>query len=301
MTKTVIQVHGHTRAWALRYVLEGLRRQDALPITQVWLDGHHEKPELRERVLACRALQSEFPEAQWICYGSLKSFAKLFLDAAQYNIPRYDNIIVLEDDCFPAPDAVSELVKGLDRIRDDPNYFSVYGHHFGTEDEGEETTAFQCWGWATTSPKMRFMLDGYIRLWDMPEPECVAWLEANITDEIRTRMNVYRGRSTTRTIKYRFCYDGIIAFLVAQARMMNRKTPHQVVYNFGIGRDSGTFRRPVERVFKPPYNMISEMDLVKKFDLPSPGGRFTRMVREYRLHKPNTRLAKLARALNLGS
>ena len=36
----------------------------------------------------------------------------------------------------------------------DPGIFPVYGHHFKDPQEGEYTSAFQCWGWATTSAKL---------------------------------------------------------------------------------------------------------------------------------------------------
>lgn len=49
-------VFGHTRPRALRYVLEGLRRQGALPASEVWLDGHEDRGELISKVTACQAV-----------------------------------------------------------------------------------------------------------------------------------------------------------------------------------------------------------------------------------------------------
>ena len=267
MSNTVIQVFGHSRPRALRYVLEGLRRQGAMPITEVWLDGHEEKPELVPKVEECRALEKEFPAAKWMKYGSRVGHVKIFIDAMRTAIPKYENIIILEDDCFPGRDAISAFEDGLNRIRSDPTYFSIYGHHFGGPKEGDETTAFQCWGWATTSQKMKPILEDFVRLWEMPEPECVLWIKEHMTEDIRNRMDVFPGRSDTSILQTQFCFDAVIAFLVAKEKMLNKRTPQQVVFNFGIGEDSGHFTQEMPMFFVPPYNMISESELVRRFDL----------------------------------
>ena len=272
MSDTVIQVHGHSRPRALRYVLEGLRRQGALPITEVWLDGHQGMPQLRPQVRACSALEEEFSGAQWMKYESRVGHVKLFIDSIRTALPKYENIIILEDDCFPARDAVSEFVDGLNRVRSDPTYFSIYGHHFGGPNERDETTAFQCWGWATTSTKMKPIFEDYVRFWEMPEPHFVRWLKDHLTEDIRNRMDVFPGRSTS-AIQNRFCYDAVIAFLVAKAKMLNKRTPHQVVFNFGVGKDSGHFTKAKAKFFAPPFNMITESELIRRFDLPVQGHR----------------------------
>ena len=89
MADTVIQVYGHSRPRALRYVLEGLRRQGALPITEVWLDGYRGTPELAPKVNACRALEKEFPAAKWMKYESRFGHVKLFIDSMRTAIRKY--------------------------------------------------------------------------------------------------------------------------------------------------------------------------------------------------------------------
>jgi uncharacterized cupin superfamily protein len=267
ITEHAILVFGHTRPQALQFVLEGLRRQDALAATQVWLDGHQEFPELVPFVRACQSLEAAYPEAQWYKYGSRCGFVKLFIDAVLLNCSRYKQLIILQDDCYPAPSAIEALLLSLKEIENNPHIFSVYGHHFGTPDEGTETSAFQCWGWASTSEKLRPIVTELSRLWNMPEPHALAWFNQNVTPAIRTRMDVFSGRSESNLLSGRFCFDAAMSFLIARNGMSNRKTPEHVIYNFGIGERCWHFPALVESYLKPPFNMIKRSDLIERFRL----------------------------------
>ena len=267
LSDLIILVFGHQRPSALGYVLEGLRRQDALRFTQVWLDGHQEHPELVRKVLQCQQLELWFPDAEWVKYGSHRSLCMVLITALERAVERYSRIVVLEDDCFPAQRAVATMGEALDAIESDPCVFSVYGHHFNDEREGETTTAFQCWGWGTTAEKLRPVLRQLKQLWHMDEPDCVRWINERMTPQIRQRMDVFPGRSCSDILRKRFCWDAAVAFLVARAGMVNQRTSQQVVYNFGIGRDSGHFSTFEDRFLRPPFNMIREEQLVNSFNL----------------------------------
>ena len=110
MKEHAILVFGHTRPEALQFVLEGLSRQNAIGDTQVWLDGHQEFPELVPFVRACHDLEASYPKAQWYKYGSRCGFLKLFIDAVLLNCSRYKQLIILQDDCYPAPSAIDTLL-----------------------------------------------------------------------------------------------------------------------------------------------------------------------------------------------
>lgn len=267
MQDTLILVHGHSRPVALSFVLEGLRRQEALTKTQVWIDGHSNRASYLNRVIACARLEEKFPEASWMTCGSIIGHTKIFIDSVRRNLEQARNLIILEDDCFPAPHAIGQFEKALDEIRDNPEIFSVYGHHFGAADEGDETTAFQCWGWATTTAKLKPVLEEFDRLWRMPEPDFVTHMQDRLTPEIRRRMDVYPGRSESSLLDFRFCFDAVVAFLAAEAGMRHRKTPTQTVFNFGIGGDEGHFPAFDQKFVLPPFNMITEEDLVERFGL----------------------------------
>jgi hypothetical protein len=263
----VILVFGHTRPEALQFVLEGLRRQNALADTQVWLDGHQEFPELLPRVQACQAVETLYPEAEWIKYGSNCGFSKLFIDAVLRNCPRFKFIIVLQDDCFPAPGAIEAMLQTLIEVDRSPELFSAYGHHFGAANEAAETTAFQCWGWGSPSEKLRPIVIEFARIWSMPEPDAVAWFRDQLTPEIRKRMDVYPGRSESMLLERRFCFDAVIAFLTAKQGMRHKKTTSHVIHNFGMGQRAGHFPGFHDFYLKPPFNMTTRSSLIERFGL----------------------------------
>jgi hypothetical protein len=263
----VILLFGHTRPEALQFVLEGLKRQGALADTQVWLDGHQNFVDLRPRVEACQYLERLYPDATWIKYGSRCGHVKIFLDAVLQNCTRYRFIIALEDDCFPAPHAIKQLLDTVDTVGRDPDLFSAYGHHFGTADEGAETTAFQNWGWASPSDRLRPVAEELAAIWNRPEPDAVAWFRNQLTDDIRARMDVFPGRAESKLLANRFCLDAALAFLIAKRRLRNRKTPSHVIHNFGIGAQSGHFPHRLAFLFRPPFNMTSRTELITRFGL----------------------------------
>ncbi|MEM8648065.1 MAG: hypothetical protein AAGF86_17195 [Pseudomonadota bacterium] len=263
-----ILVFGHARPWALSYVLEGLKRQDALARTQVWLDGHQHLPELMPLVEKCRQLEATYPAERWMKYGSRNGFVRLFIDALQNHLETSDeDLIILQDDCFPAPGAIAAFEEGLEKIRNDGSFFSIYGHHFNDPSEEGGTPGFQAWGWATTAEKLRPVFEEFHRLWRLPEPECVAWVAAHMTEEIRAQMDLYPGRANAYLIDERFCFDAMIAFLALRAGQQNLKTQEQVVFNFGMGRNSMHFKQPEPHMFESPFNMTAEEDLVDRFEL----------------------------------
>lgn len=235
--------------------------------TQVWLDGHSNHAQYHDDVLACSGLKDQFPAATWIEYGSHNGHTKIFIDSIRRNFDQFRDVIILEDDCFPAPQAIEQFRSSLEDIRNDPGIFSVYGHHFGTPDEGSETSAFQCWGWATTAAKLKPVFEEFERLWRMPEPDFIVHVDERLNQNVRQRMDLYPGRSESHLLETRFCYDAVFAFLAAEAGMVHRKTPQQTIFNFGIGPESGHFHHAVSVFTEPPYNMIEEDELVERFNL----------------------------------
>jgi hypothetical protein len=88
-----------------------------------------------------------------------------------------------------------------------------------------------------------------------------------VTPAIRTRMDVFSGRSESNLLSGRFCFDAAMSFLIARNGMSNRKTPEHVIYNFGIGERCWHFPALVESYLKPPFNMIKRSDLIERFRL----------------------------------
>ena len=153
---TGVIVYGHSRPMLLRNLLESLRLQGTKDDLHVWLDGHQWRPALIGPVQQCRELvQKQFPQAHLTAMNGNLGIEKLMMDGLSFMSSHYDRIIVLEDDCFPTSCAIEEFKKALDEIEKRPDVYSVYGHHFLTESEGETITRFQGWGWATTRGKLQ--------------------------------------------------------------------------------------------------------------------------------------------------
>jgi hypothetical protein len=107
----------------------------------------------------------------------------------------------------------------------------------------------------------------------MPEHEALAWIRQHMTPEIRARMDVFPGRSESKLLEKRLCFDASIAFLIARNGMSNKKTEHQVIFNFGMGENAGHFPGHLEFYMRPPFNMMQRSDLIARFGLQGLPGR----------------------------
>ena len=66
----------------------------------VFLDGYLHRSEFKTQVLECRKLQDKYPEASFIINNGSYGIERLMIQGLQYASLNFDNIIVLEDDCF---------------------------------------------------------------------------------------------------------------------------------------------------------------------------------------------------------
>lgn len=251
-----IIVFGHRRRLQLQNVLESLRRQGALELTHVFIDGYSHSLELREQVEACRNLQGNYSQASWQCFNGRSGIEKLMLDGLSFMARTYDKIIVLEDDCFPAHNAVEVFTKTLIDVESDPSIYSVYGHHFGTPTETENFTRFQGWGWATTRNKLIPVLSQLKAMFMMSETDYLEWTTTALTPEILAKLDVTPGRNVIHVLQRQFSWDSATALLTALLNISHRKTPERVIYNCGLGADSGHFREDSEFLRNPPFNMV---------------------------------------------
>ena len=261
-----ILVLGHKRPNALRNVLESLKRQGALGLTQVWLDGPaFSPPEVIEQVLACRDLALEYPETDWnMCNGRL-GIDKLLFDGLAAMVRRYEKVLILEDDCFPTSSAVATFREELGKIDAVPDLFSVYGHHFGVSAEGESISRFQGWGWGTTREKLAPIFAQLKELFLLPESEFLAWVARQLTPEVRARIDVTPGRDALNVMQRFFVWDACTTLLTATAGLRHKRTPVRTIYNCGIGPFGGHFFQDQEHLRLPPWNMIAEDEVWKYF------------------------------------
>lgn len=260
MSRAGILVSGHTRTQHLKNTLESLARQGAIDRTHVWLDGHEGFRELIEPVYKCRSIAAHFVSNRLVAYNGRVGINKLALDALDTLSDQYDRLIVLEDDSFPTYSAVRVFEEDLERIENDPNVFSVYGHHFLVPAEGETLTHFQGWGWATTSAKLRPVLEQARECFSWSEPRFLRWVDDHLTPEVCARLSVTPPLNAVETIRKFFALDSCIDVITAGRGLSHRKTSRRVVYNCGMGEDSSHFAAQ-NRFRQPPFNMISPSEV----------------------------------------
>lgn len=263
-----IIVYGYRRKKQLSCVLESLERQGVLDVTHVWIDGYSHAQEAGDQVIACQGLRQDFPQAHWQIGGGRLGIEKLMLDGLTFMARYYEKIIVLEDDCFPTYNAVKVFLDQLAEIENDPAIYSVYGHHFLTPNEGPTFSRFQGWGWATTRNKLLPVLSQLKAMFIMPEADYLSWIDSALTPEIIAKLDVTPGRDVVKTLRRQFSWDSATALLSAIQGLSHRKTPERVIYNCGVGLDSGHFRVDSEFCRKPPLNMIGVDEVWQYFNGP---------------------------------
>lgn len=265
-----VLVLGHTRPWALRCVLEGLRREGALERTEVWLDGHSDHVFLKPKVLACQALADAFPACRFVPYINAVGHPRRMLEALDDVLERHERVLVLEDDCFPAPGALAALDRSLRSIEDDPGWFSVYGDPLGLPGEAEGTWLFRPWGWASTRAKLRPVLDELAAVQRLPERKLRAWMREAVGSRPADRPFVATGQMEAAIYMDRFQWDIVLPLLLGARGMRNRVTPERVLWNFGLGPDSWHLVGSDARYLEPPFNMITPHQLTRRFGLEVP-------------------------------
>ena len=251
-----IFLFGHTRDKYLNAVLESLRLQDALDYVEIWLDGHQGNPVLKNECEKVYQTVKQYEVSRILRHNGHLNFRKLIIHALESSIDRYRNILVLEDDCFPTSNAVAVFREQLEFIESSPEVFSVYGHPFLVEDEGEYIGRFQGWGWGTNTIKLSMILPRLKECFMMDEAKYLKFVEQSLTDDIVDAIDCTKGREATRTLKRFFSWDETLALLTAMEGMKHKKTPQRTIYNFGAGDDSGHFKK-VAWYRQPPFNMIS--------------------------------------------
>jgi hypothetical protein len=260
-----IIVFGHTRTHNLRNVLESLKLQDALQYTEVWLDGDQGKDALRQKIVAAVELVKQYPVKRIHTQRGNYGFRKMILLGMAEMVKNYKDIMILEDDCFPTKDAVTEFRRELDSIRNKPEIFSVYGHHFGMEDVNSTFGRFQGWGWATTSEKLLPVLRQLIDCYSMSEAEYLKFVSRCFSEDIRKKIDITPPRLSSHCLTKFFAWDETTCLLTSLNGQSHKPTKKRTIYNCGMGDDSTNF--PDKELFrKPPFNMITPSEVWDYFD-----------------------------------
>ena len=260
-----IFVSAYARPALLQNVLDSLAAQNALANTHVWIDGTAGRSELSQATGNCVAIANGFAPREVRAHRGHLGIEKLMLDGLQFMSAHYDRVLVLEDDCFPSADAIEVFSRALDTIALDPEFYSVYGHPFGIAGEHIGITRFQGWGWASTAEKLVPVVAQLKALFAMSEAAYLEFAERNLTDEVRKRLDITPGRNVTDVLSRFFSWDSATALITAVAGLKHCLTPKRVVYNCGLGDDSGHFSDQ-QRFRDAPFNMVSPEEVWNFFD-----------------------------------
>jgi len=259
-----IAVFAHTRAGVLRNTLESLARQDAISVTHVFIDGDQGRPDIRQRIDHVRAVVRDYPVKQAHHQRSAFGFRKMMLIAGRLMQDQYDRFLFLEDDCFPVDGAIAEFNRELSIIENNDGIFSVYGHHFLVDTEGDAFGRFQGWGWATTRAKLAPIWKSLERCYLMAEPDYLAFVQSRLTTDILHTIDVTPGRQPSDTLKKFFAWDETVCLLAALAGQRHKRSDQRLIYNCGAGLESLHFKN-IEQFRRPPYNMIGADEVWRYF------------------------------------
>lgn len=265
MSKFCVVLFGYTRPRHIGLVLEGLKRQDALGMVHVWLDGHQGIPEPKKKTDQVREVVSNYSVARVHQHNGHIGFRKLMLQALDVMSSEFDHLLILEDDCFPTRSTIRIFREELEEIESRPEIFSVYGHPFLVEGEGETCSRFQGWGWGTTRDKLRPILEKLIECFLLTEEKYLEFVDHELTPEIISRIDITPPRQPSNTLRNFFAWDETICLLAALHGLTHKKTRRRTIYNFGVGDDTGHFKN-IDWYRRPPFNMITPDEVWSVFD-----------------------------------
>jgi hypothetical protein len=259
-----IVLYSFTRTEAAMLVLESLKRQGALHLVEIWMDGDQGKPDVKKALEVAEAQFREFGVQKITRHRGNLGFRKMIIQSLMYMVDTYDRFIVLEDDCFPSGVAVEEFTRSLDAHADTPNVLTTYGHHFLIENEFPYCPRFQGWGWATYSDRFRPFLMELAYLFSLSESAYLEWTHSVLTPEIIAKIDATAPRGASITVQRFFAWDETLALISALAGAVHAPTERRCVYNFGVGGDSTHFSN-IDWYRKPPFNMVLKSEVWDHF------------------------------------
>jgi hypothetical protein len=201
-----IAIFGHTDMQSMAVVLEGLQKQNALPWTEAWLDGHHGDEELRHRTDEVHTLLKRYPIRRIHRQAGRVGRDKLVIQGLVEMCNRYKDMLILEEDRFPSDNQVAEFRQALDQIRNNKAVFSVYGQSCGR---------FRRCGWATTGRKLMPVLRQLIDCYSMSEENYLEFARLALTPDIKARIDITPLDHPSVTVERFFAWEEALCLLVA--------------------------------------------------------------------------------------
>ena len=262
-----IIVFGYIRLTCLSNTVKSLVLQNAENV-HVWLDIPEEKENsiLHTKSIKCiNYINENYQQFEINVMREHLGIELMTLEGLQYMAEHYNKIIILEDDCFPTCRAVNIFNIDLDKIANNEEIFSIYGHHYlvPSEENGTPIGRFNGWGWATHSHKLEKILPSMRKLLIMPDKEYFLYVKQHLTRDIKRRLDVIPKRNAVEVIKKYKTWDSIMCLLTAMNDLLHKRTSVRVIFNCGGDPDESLHYKKTRET--PPFNMIDKEDVWEYF------------------------------------
>ena len=151
---TGIAVFAYNRSWHLEQVLEGLKENnvDKLYIFQDGLKCEHHRTEWEKTKKVIENIQ--WCEKVYFLSDCNRGLAESIVNGVNQVLSENDTVIVLEDDCVPAPQFISFMCQCFEKYKENKDVYSVSGYSWPINLQKTEYDIYGCgrissWGWGT--------------------------------------------------------------------------------------------------------------------------------------------------------
>jgi hypothetical protein len=254
-----IACFGYASPARMKICLDAIKKNGGLGVTHVWIDGDQGNWKIMQKIDKTEAIARSFSPFRVIRRRGNYGFRRTMFDALTYMSSNYKTFLLLEDDCLLAEGGLNIFLDELSEHRDNSKVLTVYGSHFKLECEFPFCTRFQGWGWATWSEKIIPFILQMKRLYLLDELSYLRFIESALTEEVKTMIDVTKGREASRTLRKFFAWDETLALLSALESRVHRPTCKRSIYNYGMDFESSHFPEN-DRFRKPPFNMITPQE-----------------------------------------
>lgn len=146
----------YNRPWHTKQVIQGLSGNNILPEKLfIFQDGLNVDSKKDEWIAVKEIIHNvDFCPVEVIESFTNKGLANSIVDGINYVLEEFDAVIVLEDDCVPAPGFMAFMVQALEQYKERERVYSISGYSWPIELEKDKYDAYftgreSTWGWGT--------------------------------------------------------------------------------------------------------------------------------------------------------
>ncbi len=155
--KTGIIVFAYNRSGHLQKVIDGLKENRGVSKLYIFQDGLKCEEHYRAWNETRKVIQKiDWCEVVYNCPDQNKGLARSIVDGINLVFDENDAVVVLEDDCVPAPRFITFMEQCFERYQEDQRVYSVGGYSWplNIQKKGGESDIYFCrrissWGWGT--------------------------------------------------------------------------------------------------------------------------------------------------------